>query len=42
MDCKTAREFITLYIDGMLDESDKLNIEAHLEECRECYKGLQK
>ena len=35
MDCKTAREFITLYIDGMLDESDKLNIgEAHLEECR--------
>jgi anti-sigma factor RsiW len=38
MDCKTAREFITLYIDGMLDESDKLNIEAHLEECRECYK----
>ncbi|NLO82433.1 MAG: hypothetical protein GX094_05160 [Clostridiales bacterium] len=37
MDCKLARELITLYIDDNLDEIRKRDMEAHLGECRECY-----
>lgn len=37
MDCKDTRQFITLYIDGMLDEVNAKKVEKHLKECPECY-----
>ncbi len=36
MDCKNFETFIYSYIDGELSESDRLNMELHMRECKSC------
>jgi hypothetical protein len=36
MDCKNARNLITLHLYGELDEKDRAVLEGHLRECRAC------
>ena len=36
MECEKIRELILDYSDGDLNQSDKLGVEKHLKECKEC------
>lgn len=40
MDCKTADEYINLYIDDMLGEKETKELLSHVESCRKCKKEL--
>ncbi|MBI2487225.1 MAG: zf-HC2 domain-containing protein [Deltaproteobacteria bacterium] len=37
MNCKELKELILEYTAGNLDQSEKLRVESHLKECKECY-----
>ncbi len=37
MNCKELKELILEYAAGNLDQSEKLRVESHLKECKECY-----
>jgi hypothetical protein len=41
MDCKNARNLITLYLYGELDEKDRALLERHLRGCRACAAELE-
>jgi hypothetical protein len=40
MDCKKAKNNITLYLYGELDEEDRASLQQHLQECRSCAEEL--
>lgn len=42
MKCEMAKDLITLYVEGMCSEASKSELEAHLQECEECAKYLEK
>jgi hypothetical protein len=41
MDCNKAKNLITLYLYGELDEKDRAVLEGHLRECRACATELE-
>ena len=42
MDCQTAKEYIDLYADGMLDDAAVERLKAHLQSCECCREELEK
>lgn len=38
MKCNEIKELLSLYIDGMLDEGERKEVEAHLSDCLDCRK----
>ena len=41
MDCKDFDYYISLYIDDMLEEQDKEELENHLKQCKICRESFQ-
>ncbi|NLN40580.1 MAG: hypothetical protein GX160_01045 [Clostridiales bacterium] len=41
MDCKNFNEYISLYLDEILDEEDKKEFEEHLNQCPQCKKEFE-
>jgi anti-sigma factor RsiW len=41
MPCQELVEVLTDYLDGVLEERDRLRLEAHLEECEACSAYLE-
>ena len=42
MDCKDFDYYISLYIDDMLEEQDKEELENHLKQCKICREASRK
>ena len=42
MKCEVARDLMTLYVEGMCSEEGAKELEAHMQECPECVKALEK
>lgn len=38
MDCKTAKEYIDMYVDDMLDDAEKQQLMFHIQSCDQCKK----
>lgn len=38
MDCKTAKEYMNMYVDNMLDEAEKDQLLLHVQSCAQCKK----
>ena len=40
MDCKKAKNLMSAYVDGMLENAEKSAFEAHIHTCKDCKREL--